>query len=193
MFNVELLKQNPAQYNQLLVIAPCLSPECIQTKSENNIASVYMQDQECPTSINICTNILNIGIDSEIDGNVVVSKNCGIFGSNKIPCSSTCPIGTTCSDNTGLCQTACSKDENCDNNFQFCDIGNAAGGVCENLRNIDINVDTSSSGLSGLYIGLIITSAVLVVTVAILLWYFLVYKKKKMNTTTPKTTTKVGS
>jgi hypothetical protein len=193
MFNVELLKQNPAQYNQLLVIAPCLSPECIQTRSENNIASVYMQDQECPTSINICTNILNLGNDAKIDGNVVVSNNCGSFGSNKIPCSSTCPIGTTCSDNTGFCQTACSKDENCDINFQFCDLGNAAGGVCENLRNTDINVDTSSSGLSGLAIGLIVSAAVLVVTVAILLWYFLVYKKKKMNTTTPKTTTKVGS
>ena len=108
MFNVELLKQNPSLYAQLVAIAPCMSSVCRPKYfDEDTWVGNTLRNLECPGTINICTNILTLGDSAEIDGDVVVNTNCGA-SSAKTPCSSTCPIGQTCNENyTVLYQSMC--------------------------------------------------------------------------------------
>jgi hypothetical protein len=114
MFNVDLLKSNPVQLKEMEAIAPCTSTTCTLERGLTSVTGYFMTDVvQCPSSIAICTTLLNIGTGGEIDTGVVsVSNNCGSAGTNGVPCSSTCPLGSACAKNN-FCASICSVNSDC--------------------------------------------------------------------------------
>ena len=92
IFDITVLQQNPVLYEQLLAIALCITSTCTTYKTENNVVGHYLNETiECPNSINICTNVLKLGNDSSINGDVVIASNCG--SGSTFECASGCPLG----------------------------------------------------------------------------------------------------
>lgn len=128
MFNVELLKQNPVQYQLMLAIAPCLDNTCVQERSKVSVTGFYMNSQiQCPAEINICTTALTLQGEAAIaSGEVNVDNNCGTTA-GQTPCSATCPVGTGCASNN-FCSPLCTSNADCSTS-QTCQ-----GGICELIK-----------------------------------------------------------
>lgn len=131
LFNVELLASNPAQLLLLDSTSPCLFKDCTQERGTDTITGIYMDDQvKCPSTITICSTILNVGQDGSISTGtgVNVDQNCG-GTAGKTPCSSTCPVGMGCAKD-GFCALSCVDNSECVGSGQTCNAG-----VCELAKN----------------------------------------------------------
>ena len=156
MFNTELLKQSPALYNQLLGIAPCMSKVCQPFTNNNTWIGHKIMEYDCATTINICTNVLTLGQEAEINGDIVVETNCG-SSSSKTPCSSTCPIGQTCDTDTQFCTNHCINDSQC-NSGDACDLNNQ---YCRATSKINSD-DMSTKVVIGIVVGVVVLLVVII-------------------------------
>jgi hypothetical protein len=152
LFNVDLLSANPAQLKLVDSISPCLFGTCTASKGNGTITSSLMtQVVQCPTTINLCSTIIQLGQDSSINagkGGINIDNNCG-GASGKTPCSSTCPVGMGCAKDN-FCSLLC------DNNSDCIGLGgNCSKGVCQ------LN-SSSSGGLPDWGIALIVIGVFLV-------------------------------
>lgn len=163
MFDMTLLEKNPLLLSQLRAVAPCLSPACNPYFTEPGLISTYLENFQCSRDITICTNVLELGTGSGINGDINSSLNCGI-GSN-IPCGDGCPIGTDCDVTAGICRQVCTDDGACGE---------------EGLCNVELGLcfprdALTDGGLSTTWIVVIVVVTVLVVGVSI--WLGIKYGK----------------
>jgi hypothetical protein len=170
IFNIEVLKQNPVTYNQLLAVAPCITSVCTPYKTENNITGQFLNNViECANEITICTSILTLGDDAQINGDVVSSMDCSNLDTG---CSSGCPLGSVCNTSTNLCATTCTSvsqctsTQKCDFDKGFCVHDSSGGGGGGGGGEGD------DSGLStGALVGIVVGAIVFVVAMILIgLW-----------------------
>ncbi len=128
LFNIDLLAANPAQLALVDSFSPCLFNSCTETRDTGTITASLMDEViECPSTINLCSTIIQVGQDGAITagtGGVNVDTNCG-GTAGQTPCSSTCPIGTGCAKD-GFCSLLCDSNADCTGAGQKC-----LKGVCE--------------------------------------------------------------
>jgi hypothetical protein len=151
LFNINSLKQNPALYEQLLAIAPCLSGTCSQYFTNSGLISTYLQSQQCPNSITICSTVLNLSEGGSINGSVVASQDCGATAG--IGCqANTCPVGSDCDLADGICRVLCASDNDCPSG-ESCGLGT---GLCRsNEEGSDLVWYIVAGVLGALVLGLV--------------------------------------
>ena len=157
LFNLEQLKRSPLTYQQLYAMAPCLSAVCNPNiiKEENVIGKgLDRLYNGCAQSIEICTNIIDVRGELNAD---VIQASCG---SETLPCSSGCPVGLVCDNQTNFCTNICMEDAQCGHD-QYCDTSTQ---VCR-FENDDNN---GSGGLHTAEIVGIISACIILVLIIVL-------------------------
>lgn len=169
LFDIEELKKNPLLYAELLPIAPCLSQVCSEFFTENSLAGSYLKTLECGSDITICTSILNISGEGQINGDVLTTLNCG--GGIRSCSGGVCPAGSVCDVKTNLCRQLCSSGIQClsgEKCVMETDENGVSQGICR--QGVDDKFSTAS---------LVVIGVLLLLLVVLIIWLILKYKKSK--------------
>lgn len=159
LFDLDSLKRDRQLYDQLFAVAPCLSSTCTSYYSDQSFTGYLMSGGavDCTNDITICTNIIRVKDDAEIDGNVTSTNNCnGSSGGQGSSCSG-CPIGMRCSEKTGFCEPVCVDSSTCKTGTS-CD---TVEGLC-----IDKSQIRSTGMTTGMIVGLTVAIVVFIALIA---------------------------